>query len=131
LPPPLAACSDPTAPTPAISPHGVVLFATVPGTCLVGGCDPVSSEATHLGLGTVRNTAPTTAFLQQCGTGPALSEQQFLNGQSVNVGPAISCAFAPGPITIAAGDSLRLNWSLGTGRRPAGARCRDAVVDVG
>lgn len=93
----LVACTDST--SPAIVSHGVVITIAVPGRCLVGGCDPVSLNVSHLGLVTIRNTATTTAYLQQCGPGPALSAQQFVNGQWVNFGPAISCTNAPGPLT--------------------------------
>jgi len=109
----LVACTDST--SPAIVSHGVVITVAVPGRCLVGGCDPVSADFSHLGLVTIRNTARTTAYLRQCGPGPALSEQQFVNGQWVNVGPAISCTSAPGPLTLAPGDSLQSNWMFGTG----------------
>jgi hypothetical protein len=44
-----------------------------------------------------------------------LSAQQFVNGQWVNFGPAISCTNAPGPLTLAPGDSLQSNWFFGTG----------------
>jgi hypothetical protein len=111
-----AACSSPTAPTPPITAHGVTLSVEVPGRCLLA-CDPVSNEVTTPGLVTLRNTAPTVAYVRRCGPTPAISEQEFVGGQWVNVGPAISCINAPGPISIAAGDSLQLNWFFASGRR--------------
>jgi hypothetical protein len=112
----LAACTDSTAPTSANPVHGVLITVDAHGRCIVGGCDP---PGTGLSLTLVRvlNTGTAPAFLQACGTYPALGEQQLVNGVWVNVGPAISCDFTPGPITLVAGDSVQVNWWFARGTR--------------
>jgi hypothetical protein len=111
----VAACSDST--SPPTSAHGVMIALQVPGPCLLA-CDPVPNPTTTPGLVTLRNTASTTAYLEHCGSAASLSEQVFVNGQWLDVptGVAVTCAQS-GPVTIAPGDSLRLNWFFQTGRR--------------
>jgi hypothetical protein len=110
----LAACTD-AATSPPIVSHGVMITIAVPGRCLVGACDQVSADFSHLGLVTIRNAGATTAYLHRCGPGPALAEQQFVKGQWVMFGPAISCPVTPGPLTLAPGDSLQSNWFFWAG----------------
>ena len=126
----LAACSEISAPTPAVPVHDVLITATVPGRCIVGGCDPITT-ATTLGLIQILNTGTATAFLQACGTYVALSEQQLVNGHWVNVGPAVTCPFTPGPIALAAGDSIQLNswFAAGTRRVSVGVASRSDMGD--
>ena len=113
----LAACDGTNMPTQAIPVHDVSITVTAPGRCLVGGCDPFSGDATTLGLIRILNTGTTTAYLQACGTYPALGQQQLVNGRWVNVGPAIACVYTPGPIALAAGDSVQVNMFFGAGTR--------------
>jgi hypothetical protein len=89
----------------------------MPGRCLVGGCDPPSADRTHLGLISVLNAGSATAYLQACGAQASLAEQQFVDGAWVFVGPAITCPNTPGPIALAAGDSIQVNWFFATGVR--------------
>ena len=112
----LAACSDATAPLGVKPAYGVVITMDVPGTCLAGGCDPPGAGMT-LSLIHVVNTGTSTAYLRACGTYAALTEQVVQNGAWVNAGPAIDCAVTPGPIVLAAGDSLRQNWWFASGTR--------------
>ena len=44
------------------------------GPCL-STCDPPGGDLTHLALVTVSNTGAATAYLQACGTNPAMNEQ--------------------------------------------------------
>lgn len=106
-----------TAPTQAILAHGVLIRVAVPGPCLVGGCDPLADGRTHLGLVSVVNTGSATAYLSACGTQAALTEQQYVDGAWVFVGPAYTCPNTPGPIALSPGDSLRVNWFFATGLR--------------
>ena len=114
-----AACAqDVTAPGGAITVHGVLITVAMPGRCLVGGCDPPGAGRTNLGLVTVLNTGTSTAYLEACGLQAAMEEQQFVNGQWVFAdNPAISCPNTPGPITLAAGDSIQANWFFAAGLR--------------
>lgn len=85
------------------------------GPCLFT-CDPPGGGLTRA-LVTVRNTGTATAYLQACGTYAAMKEQLLVDGQWTFTGPAIACPVTPGPIVLAAGDSLRSNWFFATGRR--------------
>ena len=114
----LAACArDITAPGGAVQVHDVLIAVAMPGRCLVGGCDPPSADRTHLGLISVLNTGSATAYLQACGTQASLAEQQFVDGAWAFVGPAITCPNTPGPIALAAGDSIQVNWFFASGVR--------------
>ena len=113
----LVACGgDPTAPLNAHPAHGVAITVTSPGACLVGGCDPPGGGMT-LSLVSFVNSGNVPAYLRACGTQLAASEQEVQHGEWVNVGPAYSCAVTPGPITLAAGDSVRVNWWFLPGTR--------------
>lgn len=114
----LAACGrELTAPQGPVTAHDVTITVAMPGHCIVGGCDPPSSIANNLGLVTVRNAGTATAYVQACGTYSALREEQLLSGQWVMVGPAVMCPMTPGPIVLAAGDSILTNWFFAAGRR--------------
>jgi hypothetical protein len=113
----MAACSNDVEPLTATSVHGVVITVAVPGRCLVGGCDPASSEATILGLVRVVNTGPAATYLALCGPHPAFGEQQLVGGKWSNIGPAISCVFGPASGPLAPGDSIRINEFFAAGRR--------------
>jgi hypothetical protein len=114
----LSACgTNVTAPLSANPVHDVLISVTIPGQCIVGGCDPPGGGRTNLALVTVTNTGSTTAYLQACGQQSAMAEQQLINGAWVNVGPAITCPVTPGPIALAAGQSIHSNWFFATGRR--------------
>lgn len=110
--------------------NGVLLSLSVPGRCLVGGCDPVDAEFSHLGLITLTNTGAQSAYVPLCGTLPALGTQQFVNGEWINVGPAISCAFGPRSKVIAPHDSLQLNsfYAIGIWRVSVGVATDTALV---
>ncbi len=95
----------------------VLITVMVPGQCLNLGCDPPSADRTTLALVRVRNTGSVTSYLQTCGQQSALAEQQFVNGQWQDVGPAITCPVGAGPIALSPGDSIRVNWFFATGRR--------------
>ena len=112
----LAACTNDMAPTSANPVHAVLITVDVHGRCLVGGCDPPGGDVS-LTLVRILNTGTATAFLQACGNRPALGEQQLVNGVWVNVGPAAACVFTPGPIALAAGDSIQVNWWFESGTR--------------
>src|SRR5690242_17754124 len=71
--------------------NGLLVSVAIPGPCLVGGCDPVSTEFNHLGLITLTNTGTQKVFVPLCGPLPAMDTQQFVDGKWVNVGPAVSC----------------------------------------
>ena len=86
------------------------------GPCL-STCDPPGGDLTHLALVTVSNTGAATAYLQACGTNPAMNEQLLVDGQWTFTGPAIACPMTPGPIVLAAGESRLTNWFFATGRR--------------
>jgi hypothetical protein len=69
-----------------------------------------------LALVRVVNTGSSTSYLQTCGQQSALIEQQFVNGRWQYVGPAITCPNGAGPIALAPGDSVQVNWFLASGR---------------
>jgi hypothetical protein len=113
----LGACArGPTSPGGANPVDGVVINVQAPGQCLVGGCDPPNIGLT-LALISVVNTGSATAYLRACGQYVAINEQQFTGGEWVFVGPAITCPVTPGPIVLAAGDSLRVNQYFAPGTR--------------
>src|SRR5215510_292502 len=112
----LVACSNDVAPTTANPVHAVLITVDVHGRCIVGGCDPPGANLS-LTLVRILTTGTAPAFLQACGTFPAFGEQQLVNGVWVNVGPALACVFTPGPITLAAGDSVQVNWWFAPGTR--------------
>lgn len=113
-----AACSsDATAPTIATPADGLVVRLAVPGHCIVGGCDPITTGTT-LGLITLANTSAGTLFVPDCGSFPALETQQLVNGKWQFVEVEFVCVAGPRAIAIAAHDSLRVNqwFSPGTWR---------------
>ena len=116
----VACGSDVTAPVAANPVHGVLITTTIPGTCIVGGCDPFDPDAHTLGLIRIVNQGTTPAFLRACGPSPKLVEQQLVNGEWVNVGPAVDCVFPSNPIQLAPGDSLRFNQFFANGTRRIG-----------
>ena len=129
----LAGCAaNSVAPLSANPVLGVVISVTVPGKCIVGGCDPPSADRHSLGLITIRNTSASTAFLQPCGSGPAIGEQEYVNGRWENVGPAVTCALPNVAIPLAAGDSLRFNefFAVGTRRITLGVASAASLADV-
>jgi hypothetical protein len=95
--------------------HNVLITVAVPGTCLFS-CDPPGPNLT-LALVTVLNTGTTTSYLQTCGQQAAYAEQVLVDGQWLNVGPAITCPVGNVPISLAAGDSVQINWFFASGRR--------------
>lgn len=113
----LAACGgDPTAPLDAHTAHGVAITVTSPGPCLVGGCDPPGVGLT-LSLVSFVNSGNVPAYLHACGTQLDATEQAVEGGTWANVGDAYECGVTPGPIQLAAGDSIRMNWWFGPGTR--------------
>jgi hypothetical protein len=113
-----AACGkDVTGPNAVIF-DNVVITAAVPGHCRAGlSCDPIGPPYTTLGLITVHNNGTAAAYLHACGSAVALTEQQLVDGQWQNVGPAITCAQGPVSIALAAGDSIQTNWWFAPGTR--------------
>ena len=111
--------------------NGLLVSVAVPGPCLVGGCDPVSTELNHLGLITLTNTGSGKVFVPLCGTLPAMGTQQLVNGKWVNVGPAASCVAGPPSMVIAPHDSLRFNqfFAVGVWRMSVGAATDTALVN--
>jgi hypothetical protein len=99
---------------------GVVVSVSVPGTCLVGGCDPPNEEQHTLGLTRIVNTSTATAYLESCDSRPALVEQQRTSGGWVNVNQAAACAGPSGRIPLVPGDSLRFNQFFASGTRRIG-----------
>ena len=116
----LACASDVTAPVAANPVHGVLITMTVPGTCIVGGCDPADADRHTLGLIRIVNQGTAATFLRACGPSPHLIEQQLVNGEWANVGPAVDCVFPSTPIQLAPGDSLRFNQFFARGTRRIG-----------
>lgn len=113
----ISACArDVTAPADPGALH-VLLTVTIPGHCLVGGCDPPGGGRTSLALVRALNTGTTTVSLQTCGDYVQFREEQFVEGQWQWVGPAITCPINHGPITLAPGDSLQVNWWFASGTR--------------
>jgi hypothetical protein len=110
-----ACSSDIAAPTSPIPADGLLITVVAPGRCLVGGCDPVNSDANTLGLITLENTSGAPVFVSACGTLPALGLQELVNGEWQFVGPAVACVSGPKSIAIAAHDSLRLNQFFAPG----------------
>lgn len=108
---------DIAGPNGAMPAHGVLVASTVPGTCLVGGCDPANGEATTLGLVRIVNTGAAQAFVEACSSLPAVNEQVLVNGQWQAAGPPAECPVGPRSIAIAAGDSIRFNRFLAPGTR--------------
>ena len=131
----LGGCSsDMAGPTDVVMPaNGLVVTLSVPGPCLVGGCDPIDAEFNHLGLITLTNSGTEKVFVPLCGTLPAMGTQQFVGGKWVNVGPAVSCVFGPPSMVIAPHDSLRFNsfFAIGTWRTSVGAATDTALVNEG
>ena len=99
----------------AMPANGILVSLTVPGQCIVGGCDPISADLNHLGLVTLTNTGSEKAYVPLCGPLPAIGTQQYINGTWVNVGPAVSCVFGPMSMVIAPHDSVRFNAFYGAG----------------
>jgi hypothetical protein len=113
--------------------NGLLVSVSVPGQCLVGGCDPVSMEFNHLGLITLKNTGSVKVFVPLCGTLPAMGTQQFVDGKWINVGPVASCVYGPPSMVIAPHDSLRFNsfFAVGIWRMSVGAATDTALVNEG
>lgn len=126
----VAGCSDAVAPGVAMPAYGLSILVAVPGRCLVGGCDPVSSDVNRLGLVTMTNATAETVFVQLCGGSPAIDEEELTGGQWINVGPAYSCANGPRSIAIAPRDSLQTNrfFAPGTRRLRAGVALDSALT---
>lgn len=99
----------------AMPANGLLLSVSVPGQCLVGGCDPIDAQFNHLGLITLTNTGAQKVFVPLCGTLPAIGTQQFVNGHWVNFGPVASCVVGPPSTAIAPHDSLQINMFFATG----------------
>lgn len=111
-----AGCGDMVGPSNvAVPAHALLVSIAVPGRCIVGGCDPISTELNRLGLVTLANTGSAKVFIRLCGGAPAIGEQQFVNGQWINVGPAITCAVGPTSKAIAPNDSVQINMWFGVG----------------
>jgi hypothetical protein len=132
----LAGCSgsDLAGPNAIATPaNGLLVTVSVPGPCLVGGCDPVDVQYNHLGLITLTNTGTEKVFVPLCGPLPAMGTQQFVNGQWVNVGPAVSCVAGPTSMAIAPSDSHRFNsfFAVGIWRLSVGAATDTALVSEG
>ena len=119
--------------TVAVPANGLLVSVSVPGQCLVGGCDPVSTEINRLGLITLTNTGTEKVFVPLCGPLPAMGTQEFVGGVWVNVGPAASCVFGPPSMVIAPHDSLRFNsfFSVGIWRLSVGAATDTSLVNEG
>ncbi len=114
----VAACKNDVAGLTAVIVDDVVISPTVPGNCRDGlACDPIGPPYTTLGLITVHNNGTATAYLHACGSDVAMSEQQLVDGQWQNVGPAILCAQGPVSISLVAGDSIQTNWWFAPGTR--------------
>lgn len=113
--------------------NGLLVSVSVPGPCLVGGCDPANAESNHLGLITVKNTGSEKVFVPLCGPLPAMGTQQLIDGKWVNVGPAASCVFGPPSMVIAPHDSLRFNsfFAAGIWRLSVGAATDTTLVNEG
>lgn len=127
----LAACAgDATAPLDGHTAHGVAITVTAPGACLVGGCDPPGPGLT-LSLVSIVNSGSVPAYLHACGTQLAASDQKVEGDAWVDVDDAVECGVTPGPIALAAGDSLRMNWwfSPGTHRVLLGVSSTESEVD--
>src|SRR5579872_2797112 len=128
----IGACGDVTGPDQAAMPaHGLLISVAVPGHCLFI-CDPISQDLNHLGLVTLTNTATTKVFFQLCGGAPAIGEQQFVNGQWINVGPAFACATGPISRVVQPHDSVQFNmwFGAGTWRLTLGAAADTALATV-
>ena len=113
--------------------NGLLVSLAIPGECLVGGCDPVSTDANHLGLITLTNTGTEEVFVPLCGTLPAMGTQQFVGGRWINVGPVAVCVAGPPSMVIAPHDSLRFNrfFAVGIWRMSVGAATDTALVNEG
>jgi hypothetical protein len=126
----VVACGDVTAPSEsATTAHGLLVSIAVPGRCIFT-CDPISPQLNHLGLVTLTNTATTKVFFRECGGAPAIGEQQFVNGQWINVGPAVTCAVGPLSAVIQPHDSVQFNmwFGAGTWRLTLGAAADSALA---
>jgi len=132
----ICGCSrgDMVGPTDVATPaNGVLLSLSVPGRCLVGGCDPIDAQLNHLGLVTLTNTSSQKAFVPLCGAVPSLGRQQFVDGEWMNVGPAVACVPGPRSMAIAPHDSLQINsfFAVGIWRLSVGAAADTALVTEG
>ncbi|HEU4989181.1 MAG TPA: hypothetical protein VFT41_05320 [Gemmatimonadaceae bacterium] len=116
--------------------RNVVMTVDVPGRCLVGGCDPYSSDRNVLALVRVVNRGSDTSYVAMCGGSPAFNEQDLIDGQWQFAGPAVACASGPPVMALAPGDSVRTNWwppkgvsrmTLAVGATAAG---QDAQLDA-
>lgn len=117
----------------AMPAHGLLLSVAVPGRCLVGGCDPVNTQTNQLGLITLTNTGTQNVYVPLCGPLPAMTTQQFVYGEWVNVGPVASCVFGPPSMVIAPHDSVQFNqfFAIGIWRMNVGAATDTALVTEG
>jgi hypothetical protein len=130
----LGACSgDLAGPTVATPANGLLVSVSVPGQCLVGGCDPANATFNHLGLITLTNTGSEAVFVPLCGPLPAMGTQQFVNDKWVNVGPVASCVAGPPSMAIAPHDSFRFNsfFAIGIWRMSVGAATDTALSNEG
>ena len=109
----LVACTDSTGLDSARPVDNVLIRIDVPGRCLVGGCDPVSTDRNILGLVTILNMGTATAYVRSCGTIPLLTEQHLEGGVWVTQVTTITgvCTSPPNPsMAFAPGDSVQLNY---------------------
>lgn len=110
----------------------VVLSVDVPGRCLVGGCDPFSSDRPTLALVHAVNHGSDTSYIAMCGPSPAFAEQVLVNGQWVFMGPVDACVNGPLTMALAPGDSVLANWypPKGTSRITLGVGATAAPQDL-
>ncbi len=114
----VAACHESaTAPTGAVVAHGVVVTVSVPSACILGNCTVVPGGPTTLGLVVITNLGDTTTFLPGCQNSAVLNEQQLVGNQWINIAPAVTCPFTQTLITVAPGDSVRINRFFSAGER--------------
>lgn len=114
----LAGCASDAVSPSSSAPHparNVVVSLTVPGQCLVGGCDPPSADFHTLGLIRIVNTGTSTVFLQPCGTVPLILIQHFINGQWFTQPINFACVAPLDAISLAPGDSIRMNQFFASG----------------
>jgi hypothetical protein len=112
-----ACAGDMTGPNaPAIPAHGLLASLLVPGPCLGDQCGPLT-PLQHEGVVTLTNTGNTDVFVRLCGSLPAVEEQEFVDGQWVADGNAVTCVNGPVSALVAARDSLQFNRVFDAGTR--------------
>ncbi|MBI1810081.1 MAG: hypothetical protein HYR75_09310 [Gemmatimonadetes bacterium] len=95
--------------------RGIELSIVIPGSCLLT-CAPVLADHQALAIVRVVNRGGQASYVQTCGTQAMLVEQQYVLGQWVNSGAAIICPVTPRQLSLAPGDSIRVNWYFASGR---------------